>query len=123
MDPVWKEKWVEALTSGEYQQAEGALRKIVEKGEVRHCCLGVLMEVGGCKLKDGRFIATGTVEPEEDESGKERLVIVDDPDCEFIGSRPAKKFGITAEQQQKLAKFNDAGKSFRWIASYIKRYL
>jgi hypothetical protein len=31
--------------------------------------------------------------------------------------------GLDEETQAKLADFNDEGKSFRWIAAYIERYL
>src|SRR6478752_1443394 len=40
MDPEVKARWVKALKSGDYQQAEGALVK-----DARHCCLGVLCDM------------------------------------------------------------------------------
>lgn len=39
-----KLKWVTALKSGEYIQAMGDL-KLVEDGQTRHCCLGVLTDL------------------------------------------------------------------------------
>lgn len=41
MDARIKKLWVEALRSGEYRQAKGALRY----DGVGHCCLGVLCEI------------------------------------------------------------------------------
>lgn len=43
-------KWIEALRSGEYQQAEGQLRKCGDNWEVdpsdsAYCCLGVLCDL------------------------------------------------------------------------------
>lgn len=57
MNPEIKEKWVAALRSGEYEQANGTLHKIEQKdGKEVHsyCCLGVLCELA---------VADGVVEP------------------------------------------------------------
>lgn len=46
MNQSVKAKWVEALTSGDYQQTKGALTRIDRStGDVTSCCLGVLCEV------------------------------------------------------------------------------
>jgi hypothetical protein len=37
-------QWVKALRSGKYKQTVGAMRRKDGKGEVSHCCLGVLCE-------------------------------------------------------------------------------
>ena len=42
MNPQIKQKWVDALRSGEYQQTKGRLRK-----EDKFCCLGVLCDLYG----------------------------------------------------------------------------
>lgn len=34
-----------------------------------------------------------------------------------------RSLGIDSERVSKLAEFNDDGKSFKWIAAYIERYL
>lgn len=41
-----KEAWVEALRSGEYKQGEGYLCQMGIDGAIRHCCLGVLTDMG-----------------------------------------------------------------------------
>lgn len=41
MNPVIKQKWVEALRSGEYKQGEGMLKSPSNK----YCCLGVLTDL------------------------------------------------------------------------------
>lgn len=49
--------------------------------------------------------------------------------CEIDIAREANSFEcrqrdfLTLNIQHKLASFNDGGKSFNWIAGYIKRYL
>jgi len=46
MDQSIKEKWVEALRSGDYEQGEGALRQKDKKnGSNKYCCLGVLCDI------------------------------------------------------------------------------
>lgn len=45
MDKDIKEKWVNALRSGEYKQAHRSLRVVQPDGGYAHCCLGVLMEL------------------------------------------------------------------------------
>ncbi len=50
MNKKLKAKWIRALKSGEYQQGRAFLRKVKRGGEsARHCCLGVLCEIGGGK--------------------------------------------------------------------------
>lgn len=43
--PEIKKRWIEALRSGEYEQAIGVLRKTDGVGRQRYCCLGVLCDV------------------------------------------------------------------------------
>ena len=38
-----KQKWLEALRSGEYKQTKGTLKGVNEDGEVGYCCLGVFL--------------------------------------------------------------------------------
>lgn len=46
-----KDKWVAALRSGNYKQGTGELRKVKDDGCTYHCCLGVLAEVAGLKIR------------------------------------------------------------------------
>lgn len=45
-----KDKWLTALRSGEYQQAEKVLRSEDDNGRASYCCLGVLCELA---MEDG----------------------------------------------------------------------
>lgn len=45
MDERIKEEWIRRLESGNYKQGEGYLKRRGSDGEVRYCCLGVLMEM------------------------------------------------------------------------------
>lgn len=90
-----KTKWIKALRSGKYTQAEGALRKAArdDKGVVvsSFCCLGVLRELEPSFKAD---IGDGILHDS----------------C-----------GITSDVQMTLASYNDSGKSFKWIAANIAR--
>jgi hypothetical protein len=97
-----KEKWVQALESGEYNQGRGQL--IDEYGNL--CCLAVLGKCQGLKFKgsdefDGEYIP-GTY------SSYSQLV----------------QFGLDGVNQDKLITMNDnEQKSFKEIAEYIKENL
>lgn len=45
MKPEIKQKWLDALRSGEYNHGTIALKRTREGGHLQHCALGVLCEV------------------------------------------------------------------------------
>lgn len=45
MDPVWKEKWIRALRSGDYDQGKGTLISGADAPRPLFCCLGVLCDL------------------------------------------------------------------------------
>lgn len=45
MNKKIKEKWLEALRSGEYEQGRGALKRGKDGYGVKYCCLGVLCDL------------------------------------------------------------------------------
>lgn len=45
MDANVKTQWVEALTSGDYQQGQGKLAYVDSQNKTRYCCLGVLCDL------------------------------------------------------------------------------
>lgn len=102
MNPELKAKWVEALRSGKYKQAQGKLR--THEGDA-HCCLGVLCEVMGLEPRGpGYFMpdkALRTVGLNKSVPG--------------LGSR-----GVT---QAYLITMNDSGAPFSEIADWIEANL
>ena len=44
MNPEIKQRWVEALRSGKYEQGRGVLREFRD-GKFHYCCLGVLCDL------------------------------------------------------------------------------
>ena len=97
MDAELKAKWVNALRSGDYRQAKGAL-----KYAGGFCCLGVLCDLQGANF-DNIKQQFGT------------LSLCHSP-SDFLGTVPD---GI----RTKVAEMNDYGASFLEIADYIETNL
>ena len=110
MDKKLKAKWVKALRSGKYEQSQGYLKDELDEGRFGFCCLGVLRDV---------------ISPKSNLRGDadEEVCIADNEGGEHLHPKHAKLAGLTPPQQTKLAEANDQGKSFKWIAGYIQRYL
>jgi hypothetical protein len=102
MNQEIKQKWVEALRSGKYEQGQRQLRK----GD-KYCCLGVL-----CHVMGGRFNGVAQWLPE-------RYRIAAGLD------KPNPIVSVTNEQgrSMSLAVLNDAGRPFTEIADIIEEQL
>ncbi len=106
MNQQVKQKWVDALKSGDYQQTRATL-----KDQSGFCCLGVLCdlyskETGEDWVQDGRDYYPPTAV------------------CEWAGFvntyNPKVEYG---EERLSLADLNDNGKSFKEIAAIIQEQL
>lgn len=113
-----KEKWVKALRSGKYTQADGSLRFESPDG-VEHCCLGVLMTIRRCRRLGHGFLKTAdlTRYPGDTE------ITVDHSGGEFIDPDTARRWGLTEDEQIILASMNDRGDNFDEIADWIEANL
>lgn len=101
MNPEWKEKWIKALRSGEYEQGRNRLRR-----DGKYCCLGVLCDISGMgKWEENTYMGSESVLPYE---LAEKMGITQWGDLSF---------GIT------LTHLNDTGRSFGDIADTIERSL
>lgn len=97
---AFKKKWVAALRSGKYKQG---MHVLYNPDKETYCCLGVAGIICG-NIPD-QLIGYGSL------------------DAPLI-KIPKSLFGLSAgSTPNKLSIFNDNGKSFRWIAAYIDRYL
>jgi hypothetical protein len=116
MDKELKAKWLEALRSGKYGQAQGQLREVDEtyddvgKPEYTYtnkfCCLGVLVDTidpNGWH-KDAAFASH-----RRGRQGDADMLIA--------------KSLVKPEDQDALAGMNDDGKTFHEIADYIEKTL
>lgn len=107
-------KWLKALESGRYKQAQDALRELRKDGKsYGYCCLGVLCNLAqqdgvGEWKKEGGTARTFKLENYED-----------------AGSLPvplAQVMGMSDELQNRLVEMNDTeGKTFKEIATYLRK--
>lgn len=110
-----KDKWVEALLSGKYEQGQHELRTRDDK----YCCLGVLCdimkdEVGGEWVKD------------EDGDWMFSIPSVDDDNRAVLPATVASRVGFWTDNgsykdgEESLSADNDRGATFEQIAETIK---
>lgn len=98
---AFKKKWVAALRSGKYKQGKNLLYNQMHE---TYCCLGVAGVICG--------------------NNRDQLTEFGSLDRKVHNNIPELLFGIsTGSTPYKLSIFNDNGKSFRWIAAYVDRYL
>ena len=103
---VFKEKWLIALRSGEYEQCKGAL---YDNG--KFCCIGVECHLHGVSIKAMKKNAkTGGTNMSFDKIPKYMNMLVD---YKRLSTSP----------QQILIEMNDGGKFFKQIANWIERNL
>jgi hypothetical protein len=120
MNPEVKEKWIKALISGEYEQGMGGLRREVEEGDIKYCCLGVLCEIYRIEKKQSEW---RQYEPGwfsyMQESG-----ILPEKVMKWAGLEdPQGTFYRESEPADYLIKVNDIEKkSFKQIAEIIEKY-
>ena len=111
MNPQIKQKWVDALRSGDYQQTKGRLRK-----EDEFCCLGVL-----CDL----YAKENNVEWQHNEVdgyfyGNHGFI---PPSSVVEWSGIADSNPLVNDEIDTLAGLNDRGSTFNEIADLIEEHL
>lgn len=109
MNPIIKQRWIEALRSGDYAQGRESLRDNVEGGD-QYCCLGVLCDLAAQDGR-GRWTETGIF---VDDLGERAVSMPTGQITEWAGVD-----GSAA----RLAAMNDEGDSFEEIATWIERHL
>lgn len=127
----FKAKWVKALRSGDFVQAHGTLLEAepfqVAKPEC--CCIGVAAIV--CGISEGDIEERSLLS--EDEYSYMKLADIKEKVPLLLIGNAASDSEDFNPLVKKLTLFNDGGhinggkwkekKSFKWIASYIERYL
>ena len=115
MHKKWALRWASALESGRYKQTKGYLRCEEKDQEVKngyappgYCCLGVLQEIAGCRIKRGRGALSKAC-------------------MKITGIKHGDGACITAIKYKGDSVFsldvaNDKGVSFKRIAKYVRRY-
>lgn len=124
IDPQVKQKWVDALRSGEYQQATGKL-----KSQEGFCCLGVLCDLYAKEHEDAGWEYRGPDRP----SDPTDYWYFDDQ-SEFLPESVAQWAGFQDQtvyvkvvddvyREVDVAELNDDGDSFKRIADLIEESL
>lgn len=115
MDPELKAKWVDALRSGEYPQAQQVLVAIDKDSNepTGYCCLGVLCKVRGMLDKDIEKLGQHT-----DQTGHQPEI---EPYEDFDGSPEiGEHLGLSVQDRELLAALNDgefADGSNPWVTN------
>ena len=127
-------QWVEALTSGTYQQGQGKLHATDIKGECMYCCLGVLCDLYMQQNPDELDVKVVTRKsdafPQHFQMlsiGDDSLTVYDNESVvlplrvrEWAGmSDPLGRFTDSSHGQDSLAELNDHGMSFAKLADVI----
>jgi len=128
MDPKHKTRWLKALRSGKYGQAQEQLYG----GDNTYCCLGVLCEVTPqivSRENLGQRQYNLKLELSERQSQEGSDLYLDDPweDLYVDGDLNPEMmtfFGISAAAQKRLIHMNDnEGKTFEQIANWVEKNL
>lgn len=113
-----RKKWLEALRSGEFKQAKSMLKK-KSKGEFRHCCLGVAMELCGVPSAEHEVLGSGVV-AYRFESGETSHL--DPAGQEWLGVTRSDPYLNLPSGPRTVAELNDRGWSFKQIADAIEEH-
>jgi hypothetical protein len=117
MDNVWKERWVNALRSGDFKQVNNVLTQLENGNVVGHCCLGVLAEV--YVQHDGDVTVT-----EDEESRYYKFGDMTPPLSGILGAAAYNVFDFSPGVESTLIGMNDdERKSFAEIADWIEENL
>ncbi len=105
-----KQKWIDALRSGKFKQAQKTLKLDHGGGHESFCCLGVLCEISAL----GRWT--------KHHNGTYQIPI--NEQTRFFGSTipdyMLSKIGLNSIDQNALVRMNDSGESFEAIANHIE---
>lgn len=97
-------KWIRALRSGKYKQAEGVLRN----NHNAFCCLGVACDISapGDWIMDGGYVDGHPLGDEGAINSK-------------LGTKALRSLRLSTKGQSKLIRLNDDGHSFKAIAARL----
>jgi len=130
MKPEVKAKWIEALRSGEYQQAQNSLKadiysnyeydpEVIGQG---YCCLGVLCDLYRKEVK-ADFWNDYTDEERETDQVPNEVVEWADINNDNLATPEKQAIDEYNISQQFLATKNDAGLTFKEISDAIENFV
>lgn len=119
-------KWIKALRSGKYKQGQGTLKQYNTRGQVQHCCLGVLCELYNETMKKNhkkilKEKKCDTYASTHSTKFGTKTDILPAQVKQWAGMKSAEGFWITNTGiKDSLIDWNDSGKKFTSIANTIE---
>lgn len=111
-------KWVRALRSGKYKQGQKLLKAKDDKGEFRHCCLGVLCELHAEETGRLKFVGNDVCRIGRGDAARDSVLHKTVQEWAGMGS----PIGCIGSYWPKsLASMNDGGMKFAAIANAIEK--
>ena len=118
MDKKIKAKWLKALRSGDYDQTEGALCRVLDTGAA-YCCIGVLVEiVRGEDIWEDTAIGSTALA-----MGNGPRYTPNESFYGEVGIKEGYDESLGRKTISKVIALNDNGKSFEEIAEVIEKEL
>ena len=112
MKPEVKKAWVKALRSGKYRKGKEYLKREIAKDQLRYCCLGVLCETQGARM---RVRKRPWDEAKTYEVGG---------DAGYLPESYQRRYGVSSTVMNALVELNDKKSwSFNRIATWIEKNL
>ena len=119
MNPVVKEKWLEALRSGEYKQVDGFLRTRSDG----YCCLGVLSQIASDEgVVDQPKEVNGAYRWTNENGASNNMYLLPEV-MEWAGLDSHSGSITTEDYHLSLSQKNDEGTPFSEIADLIEKHL
>lgn len=112
-----KQKWLEALRSGQYQQGKGVLRDSLD----RFCCLGVLCDIVDKSRWGAAYdVDTSIAGRDVEISAHPYAGDEDDVNAVSLPSSLREQVGLHVADVSALIEMNDSGRRFETIAKHIE---
>ena len=119
MEQELKDRWLEALESGDYQKGTGYLKYQAPNGDTEFCCLGVLADICGEEWDydgsgyDGELITYATPDGS--------FMFYYGPNSELMEDSEGDYTGTTLADA--LTNINDGSETFGPVIEYIKEHV
>lgn len=129
MKPEIKQRWLEALRSGDYQQGRCFLRYDFEDGKSEYCCLGVLCDIYS-KENEGSWEESSSrrqVERDGKSAAIQDFKVSDGQVDQYLPDEVVKWAGLDSRDPDVgdayVSQMNDTGIPFENIADKIEENL
>lgn len=112
-----RERWLQALESGDYEQCRGYMRQDV-KGDRSYCCLGVACEIFGYNLVPQEGYAYGVPIDDVNDNASGAC---EDVQSQYLPDMINVRLGMTCFDNETLVSLNDDHTmNFAQIAQFVR---